>query len=627
MRFLTSLVFIGCCWFSSISFGQDYILENPADPAGASSAVITDGELAVTDASGRRFTYVRRRDMDSKDGQFIAFYSRDADQFLRWPVRNTGSLEIGRVQVGVMVWSESRMQIRRAGGGGGAGYVPGSPLHIGTLPLGPATVCAAQIDATGKLQFFIGHGEHWRHIPSAHPPGIFVPGAPVHLVADPTSSVPRVYTVSTQGRFIEVRDGKFVADLSAPPDVTFYPGSRFETVETSPTSTHVFATDDRGRLWRLDVTGAGPHLMLESKPGILEPGVPLQVVRDGHEVLVVDRRGVIVVYWLDPLEAWHGPEFLADGFVSNGTLTAWTKPGGTNIEIAAVDRAGRVQLLRSSAMGWTQDTVPGIVLPPGTPLTAFRMSTGLSFTAILADGRWMEFFESAGMWTQRELGSGFPARSPLASSTAGPMLFASDVTGRLIAAMWYGTDWRTFVCVPDYFTGDEPLVAPQLVSRKLFTNRPLNAAAVTFRNTTTEELVIRMSDLRVPGKIEEIRIQPGSETLVQADRDAGGTLEEVYLVPGPFGPVEEVRRIPLPPKQFYDVVVYANRVTYRYVDKRKKKGPLPNFEETSLTSIGAFPLAPGAALSSGTVLDVFQIASNSRNPGAAAVIDPMGRLP
>ncbi|MDB5385150.1 MAG: hypothetical protein JWM11_796 [Planctomycetaceae bacterium] len=630
MRFLVTLALISS-WslFASFSWGQDYVLENPANPAASSVASMAGGELSIVDSTGRRFVYVRRPDLDSPDGQFLAYYTRDADQFLRWPVRNSGSLEIGRVQVGVMTWNESRMQLRRADVPAGTGYVPGSPLHIGTIPMGPETVCIAQIDATGVLQFFIGQGERWKYVASAHPSGLFVPGAPIHLVADPASQVPRVYTVGTSGRFVEVIGGKTVSDLPGPADTAFTPGCQFEVVAASGTSTLVFATDDRGRLWRLDVSGSGPHQMLESKTGILEAGVPLQVLRDGHEVFVIDRRGAIVIYSLDPLGTWHGPEFLADGFVSRGNITAWTRPGATTTEIAAVDRAGRLQVLRPNGMGWTQDTLPGILLPPGTPVTSFATSAGLSLTAVLADGKWVEFFESNGIWSQRVLATGFPQRAPLATSAFGPMLFASDLTGRLIAAQWFGAEWRTFVCVPGYFSGGETLVAPRLLSRKIFTNRPLNAAAVNLRNTTPEELVLRISDYRVPGKIDEIRLPPNGEALLEADRDGGGTLEEVYQVPGPVGAMQQVRRIPLPPKQFYDVVVYANRVTYRYVDKRKQKGPVPNFEESTLVSIGMFPLAPGAALSMGTTLDVFQIATAYRNRGAGAVrvFDPIRRLP
>jgi hypothetical protein len=628
MRILRTLAFL-CCWgvLATQSYAQEFVLENPMNPKGSSTASIAGGELSVVDATGRRHVYVRRPELDSKDGRYLAYHTQDADQFLRWPVRNAGTMEIGKVQVGVMTWTESLMKIRLAGAPDRSGYVAGSPLYIGTLPITSESVCVAQIDVTGKLQFFIGHGERWRHITSAHPPGLFVPGAPVHLVADPAAPVPRVYTVSVTGRFVEVIGGKVVKDLPAPPDVAFLPGSRFEAQQTAGVTSRLFATDDHGRLWRLDVSGAGPHQLIEPKLGILEPGVPLQVIRDGHEVYVVDRRGAIVTYILDPLENWHGPEFLADGFVSRGNIAAWTRPNSATVEIAAVDRTGRMQILRPSGTGWTQDTLPEITLPPGTPVTSFETSAGLSLTAVQADGKWMEFFDNGQTWTQQVLGTGFPPRAPLASTALGPMLFASDVTGRLIAAMWFGTEWRAFVCVPDYFSGNDPIVAPRLMTRKMFTNRPLNAAAVTLRNTTPEELVLRISDYRVPGKVDEIRLAPNGETLLQADRDAGGTLEEVYLVPGPLGPVEQVQRIPLPPKQFYDVVVYANRVAYRYVDNRKKKGPLPNFEESSLVSIGSFTLAPGMALSVGTVLDVFQIASASRNPGAAAVVDPVRRLP
>jgi hypothetical protein len=612
---------------SNLAWGQEFVLENPENPMAASAATMAGGDLSIVDTTGRRFVYVRRPDLDSRDGQFLAYYTRDADQFLRWPVKNTGSLEIGRVQVGVMTWSESRMQIRLAGAAAGSGFVPGSPLHIGTLQVGPNSVCAAQIDATGTLQFFIGHGERWKHIASAHPPGLLIPGAPIHLVAHPASPVPRVYTVSAAGRFVEIIDGKSIIALRAPADTLFAPGSRFEAVQASDTTTLLFATDDHGRLWRLDVSGSTPDVMLESNPGILEPGAPLRVLRGGHEVFIVDRRGAIVTYSLDPLGTWRGPEFLAEGFVSRGNIVAWTRPGSTSVEIAAVDRAGRLQILRPGPMGWTQDTAPGVLLPPGTPVTSFATSAGLSLSAVLADGNWVEFFESGGIWSQRVLGTGFPQRAPLASSTLGPMLFASDLTGRLIAALWYGTEWQTFVCVPGYFSGGDSLVAPRLLSRKFFTNRPVNAAAVVLRNTTPEELVLRISDHRVPGKVDEIRLAPNREALLQADRDSGGTLEEVYQVPGPVGAMQQVRRIPLPPKQYYDIVVYANRVAYRYVDKRKQKGPVPNFEEATLVSIGAFPLAPGLALSAGTTLDVFQIASASRNPGAARALDPFRRIP
>ena len=91
--------------------------------------------------------------------------------------------------------------------------------------------------------------------------------------------------------------------------------------------------------------------------------------------------------------------------------------------------------------------------------------------------------------------------------------------------------------------------------------------------------------------------------------------------------MQQARQFPLPPQKFYDIMVYTNRVTYQYIDRRKNKGPLPDFNESSLVSLGAFPLPPGPDLANGTRLDVYGIATATRNPGAAAILDPMPPQP
>jgi hypothetical protein len=106
--------------------------------------------------------------------------------------------------------------------------------------------------------------------------------------------------------------------------------------------------------------------------------------------------------------------------------------------------------------------------------------------------------------------------------------------------------------------------------------------------------------------------------------DLGGTLEERFIVPGPLGPVVNVRQIPLPPQRFYDVVVYANRVTYQYIDRRQNRGPVPDFDQSNLVSLGTFPLPPGQFLGNGTKIDVYQAALLGRNPGLSALVNPYG---
>ena len=621
------LIFICVCCLATTVSAQDFLLENPADPATASTAAIIGTDLAITDAAGRRFVYQRRPDLDTPDGLFEGFFSAAATQYLRWPVSGAGSMQVGRMAGGAISWSLSRMQIRGAAGGPLAGgvFITGGPLHVGTLPLAPNTLCAAQIDGAGQLQFYIGHADRWQHFPSDLPPGICVPGAPVQLVPHPGVPVPRVITIGANGKFLQITGGSEVAEIPGPPGMKFIPGGQFAISQTA-TGSLLFAADRHGRLGRIDLAG-GAHRTIEGHLGILEPGTPITVMRDGQELFMTDRQGAVVVYSIDPLGMWHGPEIVAGGFASAGFVTAWTRPGSAEIEVAAVDQQGQLQVVRYAGGVWTKDMVPGVKLPAGSPITAFETTTGLSLTAILADGRWLELFETGGKWQERVIAAGFPPRAPLAFSSFGPMLFASDVTGRLISAIWTGIEWRSVICVPADFLPGAAGLAPRLIARRTIVNRRIDPITVELQNTTPEELVVRVLDARIPGKVQELALPPNGSVSMSADRDAGGTLEEVYLVPGPGGPVQQVRQFPLPPQKFYDVMVYSNRVTYQYIDRRKQKGPVPNFNESSLVSIGAFPLPPGPDLPTGTRLDVYAIATAIRNPGAAAVLDPQPPQP
>lgn len=618
----TLILFLAICGLTPTAWGQDFVLENPADPAAASVASIIGTDLVITDSAARQFMYVRRPDLDTPDGQYQAFFSKAVNQYVRWPVSGSGPMQIGIVTGATVNWSPSRMEIRGADGGalGPATFLPGGPLHTGTLVLGPDKICASHIDSAGRLQFFIGYQERWRHYSAEHPPGILVPGAPLRMVADKDSPVPRIYTIGAQGKFVEVIAGRIIQDLAAPPSVRFVPGGQFAVAHT-PTGDYLMATERHGRLWRLDPAG-GKHQIVEGHLGVLEPGLPILSASAGHDLFMIDRHGAIVSYALDGMGAWHGPEILAEGFASAGHLAIWTHPGTKALEIAAVDRHGKLHILHQTGGGWAQEALPNIKLLPGSPLTAFETKIGLSLTAILADGQWAEFFEAGGTWHERVIATGFPPRAPLGFSSSGPMLFAADITGRLISAFWTGSEWQPVICAPAELAGGQLGPAPRLVSRKVIANRRIDPVVVGLQNSTAEELLVRVMDGRLPGKVEEITLAPHSSSQFSADRDMGGTLEEVYLVPGPAGPVQQVRRFPIPPKPFYDMVVYAKRVTYQYIDRRKNKGPLADFKESSLVSLGAFPLPAGGLLTPGTQLDVYRIATTTRNPGAAAVIDP-----
>ncbi len=64
-------------------------------------------------------------------------------------------------------------------------------------------------------------------------------------------------------------------------------------------------------------------------------------------------------------------------------------------------------------------------------------------------------------------------------------------------------------------------------------------------------------------------------------RDAGSTIEETYLVPGPLGTlIERTELHPVPPQQRYTLVAWSNKVTYQYIDNRRNrpKGAVPSFD-------------------------------------------------
>jgi hypothetical protein len=161
--------------------------------------------------------------------------------------------------------------------------------------------------------------------------------------------------------------------------------------------------------------------------------------------------------------------------------------------------------------------------------------------------------------------------------------------------------------------------APQLVSRSVVPNPALTPANIELVNSHSEPLVLKIADRRSPGRPKELTVAPGKSEEVRIDRDAGAVLKEVYLVPGPLGTlVEQVHQYPLPPKIYYDIVVYENRVTSVFFDRTKNRTSKPDSVQRSLVSLGVFPLPPGELMREGERVDAYQEAKHQENPGAAA---------
>ena len=140
-----------------------------------------------------------------------------------------------------------------------------------------------------------------------------------------------------------------------------------------------------------------------------------------------------------------------------------------------------------------------------------------------------------------------------------------------------------------------------------------------FDNPSAEAIIVRLYDRDQGQQVAELNIPAGGAVSRVLERDGGQVLEEVWLIPGPGGQlVEDVHRHTLPARIRYDVVVFADRTTYQYIDRRQRKpaGALPDFSLNSLVSLGAFPLPAGRGLQQGDRINVPREAALRENPGA-----------
>jgi hypothetical protein len=161
---------------------------------------------------------------------------------------------------------------------------------------------------------------------------------------------------------------------------------------------------------------------------------------------------------------------------------------------------------------------------------------------------------------------------------------------------------------------------PTAFRRSWMTIRSLESALVEFVNSHSKELWVLVADRRNPAKSMRLRILAGESETIPLERDAGGTLIEVYEYGVPGLTQRDEFATPLPPAVRYDVSVYELAVQSITIDRTVPGGKLENVNY-SPKSVGWFELAPGPELESGP-LDVFQTAARQKNAGAVRRIDP-----
>ncbi|MEZ6074296.1 MAG: hypothetical protein R3C56_01085 [Pirellulaceae bacterium] len=107
---------LGCCLLSATVARAQEQFELVAPQRSASSkATITATELRVVGADGQVTVYSREPRFDSTGGEWIGYFSRNANQVLRWPSINRGNMQIGAVNGGNVQYRYSQMSIRSIG--------------------------------------------------------------------------------------------------------------------------------------------------------------------------------------------------------------------------------------------------------------------------------------------------------------------------------------------------------------------------------------------------------------------------------------------------------------------------------------------------------------------------------
>ncbi len=495
--------------------------------------------------------------------------------------------------------------------------VTAGPVNIGWTPFGALTT-AGYVAPDGKLILFDGGAAGWLPRPGTFPHAL-VPGSPLVLMPQAAGEIwPTVITVSPINKLVQISDGGTAQLLI--PSQNFPLGAQLELVQHGPQRL-VLGVTGSGDLWSVDpATNVGYQVNspMESFPF----GASISAVAAGGQfhVFAIDQYGTMHYYF------GHGAIWssvaIAGGLIP-GTPVASDVfpiglPPGPKLNVAAIDPAGNLVLWSKPAgLPWSPPAVVATGQSPGTPLKLGDSAFGPMLSTINSGGNWHVWLnEPPGVWVDHPVGPGFFMGGPIAFAPAVGTFFTVDPIGRMVCANWDGSVWATGYAMP--------LLAytPQMVSRQFIPNAELPPARVLLANSGTDPLLVQIVDLFVPRQPPEETIPPGGQIEITLQRESGGFLEEVFLIPGPGGTlIEQTDRHPIPPDQRFTLALWSDRETYKvlpFKDARKgaPKTVTEGFSRRSQVSLGVIPIPPGELLQDGEQLDLIQIAKRLKNPGA-----------
>ncbi len=495
--------------------------------------------------------------------------------------------------------------------------VQAGPVGIGWTSFGAATT-AGYIAPDGKLILFDGGAGGWTVRPLSFP-HLLVPGGPIVLLPQGAGdSWPAVITVSPSNKLLRIVNGGVPQVLL--PAQSFPVGAHLEHVQNGAQQL-VMGVTGTGDLWCVDPVTSVGHMM----------NSPLESFPFGSCISAVAASGQYHAFAVDQFGTLHY-YFGAGGVWSSVAIAGSLMPGspvaadvfpiglppGPKLNVAAIDPAGNlVHWSKPAAAPWLPPVVIASGQSPGTPLEIGNSSFGPMVSTISAGGNWnVWIYDPFGGWVNHLMGPGFFMGAPIAFAPGVGTFFTIDPLGRLVCANWSGSAWSTGYAVPTLS------YSPKLVSRNFIPNPQLPPATVTLINSGADPLIVQIVDLFDPRQPPEEKIPAGSQVDISLARESGGTLEEVFLVPGPGGILlEQTASHPIPPEQRFTLAMWTDKETYKVLPFKDAKKGAPKsvtegFSRRSQVSLGVLPVVPGERLRDGEQMDLVQIAKRLKNPGA-----------
>ena len=246
---------------------------------------------------------------------------------------------------------------------GGAAFQSGAPLAV-SQQFGLNQTDVFAVNTIGALTVsWVGGGGAWAGPALIGAAGIFASGAPVAACQQFGINQTDVFAIDKQGALrVAYADGgaPWAAPILITPNGTFPSAGKLAAgQQIGLTQTDVFAVDNSGALTVTWVSGGGAWKgpMRISPVGTFVPGSAVATSQQfgltQTDVFVVDKTGTLTVTWVSGGGAWAGPTQIGpQGLCLPGApVSACQQAGLTQTDVFVMDRFGILNVFWASAGG------------------------------------------------------------------------------------------------------------------------------------------------------------------------------------------------------------------------------------------------------------------------------------